>query len=222
MGKELSLARSEEEGQSMLLAITGSGEPITAPSLGDQRTEESNFAKVDEGGEVEDTKTKSKGSRKVKRANASPIKKERRGRDNKDRKSHRGYERAHKPVRRSSSELGITYPGSYCDELETVPHYWTEIDVVAGGSLFRCKLCYDYVWLPMFLPEIHHLNNLMKKYGSNEGYCQYLNRHRAAKLLVAKMQDLRRLEAKITDKRKFAKVVDGILSDKEYDRKEKK
>jgi len=60
----------------------------------------------------------------------------------------------------------------------------------------------------------------MKRYGRTEGYCRYLDRHREAKVLVAKMQDLRVLETKVDDKRKFAKIVDEILSDKEYDRKE--
>jgi len=221
MGKELSLARSEEEGRSMLLAITSSGKPIAAPCLRDQRTEGDNFAKVSEGGETEDTKTKSKGSSKVKRANASAFKKARRRRDNKNRKSHRGDERAHKHARRSAKELGITFPGSYCDELETVPHYWNEIEIVSSGLLLRCVFCSDYVWLPMFLPESLRLDSLIKQYGITEGYCRYLDMHREAKVLLAKMRDLRMLETKVDDKRKFAKMADEILSDKEYDRKEK-
>ena len=60
----------------------------------------------------------------------------------------------------------------------------------------------------------------MKQFGGGEGYCRYLNRHRAAKVLIAKLQDLRRLEMEITGKREFARLADKILSDKEYDRKE--
>jgi len=60
----------------------------------------------------------------------------------------------------------------------------------------------------------------MQRLGKNEGYCHYLNRNRPAKLLMAKLQDLRRLEGEIDDKIEFAKMTDKILSDMEYDRKE--
>jgi len=112
------------------------------------------------------------------------------------------------------------FPGSYCDELETVPHYWLEVDKTAGGSLFQCRFCYEYLWLPLDISSIVRLSNLMKKYGRDRGYCHYLNGHRPAKLLIAKLQDLRRLENEIEDKREFARIADKILSDKEYDRKE--
>jgi len=36
---------------------------------------------------------------------------------------------------------------------------------------------------------------------------------------MAKLQDLRRLEAETADKREFARMADKILSDREYDRK---
>jgi len=39
-------------------------------------------------------------------------------------------------------------------------------------------------------------------------------------MLVAKLRDLRRLESEVADKREFARLVDKVMSDKEYDRKE--
>ncbi len=220
MGEELPLAREEEEGQSMLLAIAGNGELITASCLRNERTQESNVAEDCYGGEIEDTETESKVSRKVKRANASSSKPARRRRDNKDRESNRGDEGEHKPTRRSAQELGITFPGAHCDELETVPHHWVEVGTVSGNSLYQCKFCHKYLCLPMSSTDATRLGNLMKYRGSTEGYCRYLNTRRAAKLLIAKLQDLRRLDMEITDKREFARMVDKIMSDREYDRKE--
>ena len=219
MGKELPLARSEEEGRSVLLAISSSRELITTPSTGDQRTEEPTPAKGSNGGEAKDTKAKSKGSRKVKGVNARPPRPARRKRDNQDRESDRGDEGEDNPRRRSAQDLGVTFPGSYCDELETAPHYWVEIDKIDHGSLSQCKFCRGHLWLPLTNTDAERLGNLIRQYGGDEGYCRYLNRFRAAKVLMAKLQDLRRLETEAGDKREFARLTDKILSDKEYDRR---
>ena len=220
MGKELPLARKEEEGQSMLLAITGSGEPITTSCNRNKRTKKSNPSKVSEGGETEDTETEGKIRRKTKRANASSPKRQRRRRDNKDRESDRGDEGADKSIRRSAQELGVVFPGSYCDDAELTPHYWTETSKFDRGSLFQCRFCRRHIWLPTYFLDNKRLGEYMRKYGKTEGYCRYLNRYRPAKLLMAKLQDLRRLQAEVTDKMEFARLTDKILSDKEYDRKE--
>lgn len=123
---------------------------------------------------------------------------------------------------KSARELGIVHPGSYCDELKTVSHYWIEIDIVASGSLYQCKFCLNHLWLPIYHTSAERLSKLIERYGRDEGYCHYLNRHRAAKVLMAKLQYLRRLEVEIDNKRKFARVVDKVLSDREYDREEVK
>ena len=217
MGKELPLARKEEEGQPVLLASTSSGKPITTSSHRDKRTQEPAPSKSNKRRKVKDTKTKGKSSRKAERADARP-RRQRRGRDNKDREQDRGDEGEDKSTRRSAQELGVTFAGSYCDELETVPHYWLEVDTVDGGSLFQCKFCHRHLWLPMFHLDADRLGKLMRRYGDSEGYCRYLNRHRPAKLLMAKLQDLRRLEMEVADKREFARLADKILSEKEYDK----
>ena len=218
MGKELSLARSEEKGRAVLLVRTSTGEFVEASSTRNKRTQESASNTVSKGEAAKDTKAKSKGSRKVERANASSSKPARRRRDNKDRKSDRGDEGEHKSTGRSAQKLGIVHPGSYCDDAEIVPHWWIEVDRVAGGILHQCKFCHKHLWLPLDYLSAERLGSLMKWYGKDEGYCRYLNRHRAAKMLVAKLQDLRRLEAEVADKREFAKLANKVLSDKDYDR----
>ena len=116
--------------------------------------------------------------------------------------------------------MGVTFPGSYCDDANITPHYWIEVDRIKFGSLFQCRFCRRHLWLPTFHLDAEQLSVYMRKFGKEEGYYRYLNRHRAAKLLMAKLQDLRRLEMEITDKREFARLADKVLSNSEYDRKE--
>ncbi len=220
MGKEFPLARKEEEGQSVLLVRTSSGERITAASIRDKRAKISSGSRGCKVRKAKDTKTKSKGSIKTEGANASPSKEDRRGRGNQDRKSDRGDEGEDRLIGRSAQKLGIVHPSSYCDELETVPHYWVAKEHIAKGVLFQCKLCHKHLWLHSQPHDAAMLNSLIKHYGKDEGYCRFLNRHRPAKILMAKLQDLRRLEKEIEDKREFARIADRILSEKEYDKKE--
>lgn len=97
------------------------------------------------------------------------------------------------PIGKSAQELGIVYPGSYCDELKTVPHYWIGVDRIYGGTLFQCKLCKEHLWLPADPESSRHLGNALR-YDGNEGYCCYLDKHWKVKALMVKLQDLRRLE----------------------------
>ena len=220
MGKELSLARSEKERRPMLLVITGSGEIITTACHRNKRTKKSYPSKISKGRETKDTKTKSQVSSEVERTNASSSETKRRRRDYSDRKSDRGDEGKNKSVRRSAQELGIKLPPMYCEEQLLKPHYWVRVDAFSSGSLFQCKYCYDYLWLPLSYEGAERLCRLIRKYGKDEGYCHYLNKYRVAKILMAKLQDLRRLSVDVADKREFARLVDKVLSDREYDRKE--
>ncbi len=220
MGKELQMAREKEKRQPMLLAITGSGEVITTSCNRNKRTKESTTAKRDNGCKVEDTEAESKGSSETERVNAIPTEPKRRGRDYKDRKQGRGDEGEDKHLRRSAQQLGVVYPGSFCDEDNTNPHYWIEEEMVYGGILFKCKKCFDYLWLPLGWTDSVRLSKLIEYHGGTEGYCRCLNYHRPVKMLMAKMQELRRLAKDISSKREFAKLTDRIMSDREYDRKE--
>ena len=124
------------------------------------------------------------------------------------------------PVGKSAQELGVTFPGSHCDEAKLIAHFWTEVDRPYGGSLLQCKLCRRHLWLPASFADAVVMHRYIDKHDTTEGYCRYLNRHRPAKMLMAKLQDLRILETEVSDKREFARLADKILSDKEYDRKE--
>ncbi len=218
MGKEFQMAREEEEGQSVLLASSGDGESISASSIRDQGEEEYDAARRDEDGEVKDTASESKGSSKVTGADTSPSRTKRRRRDNQDRKQDRRNEGEHKSVRRCAKELGIVYPGSYCDETKTTPHHWIEKEKVHGGSLYQCKHCHNYLWLPLFHMDSYRLGELIRRFGKDKGYCNYLDEHRPAKILMAKLLNLRELESTMDNPREFAKIVDEILSDREYDK----
>ena len=220
MGEELPMARQEEAGQPVLLAITGDGEVIDSSCDRNQRTKKSTPTKRRKRRKVEDTETEGEGGSETERTDTSPFESEGRGRDNQDWEQGGGDEGEDKYPRRSAQELGVVFPGSFCDEAKTIPHYWMEAERVYGGVLFRCRKCFDYLWLPLTWLDAERLGKAMKFYGIQEGYCRYLNRHRPAKLLMAKMQDLRRLAKDITNKREFAKLTDKILSDRDYDRKE--
>lgn len=215
MDKESKMARKEKKRQSMLLDSSSNGEYNTASSRGDSWEKEASASRGCYGGEIKDTKAKSKSCGKAKRANACTSKSAGHKRDNKDRKQNRGNEREDKHPRRSASDLGITFPGSYCSG--STPHYWVEMDNLDRGSLFQCNLCYRYLWLPNVFYLSTILGNLMKKKGADDGYCTFLNSHVKAKVLMAKMQDLRRLEEETEDKVEFARLAAKILGDKEYD-----
>lgn len=219
MGKKIKMARSEEEGQSVLLAVSGDGERISTSRGGNKRKEEISTAKASKRRKVQDTKTTSKISSENKGTDARPRQEGCR-RSHKNRKQNRRYEGEDRVPRRSASELEIKHPGSYCDDNQLHPHYWYEADQIDGGILFRCIYCHDYLWLPLTTSGVERLHYLISKYGKDEGYCRYLDYHRQAKLVVAKMQHLRELSKDMTDHREFARLASEILDDKEYDRYE--
>ena len=170
MGEELSLARKEEEGQSMLLAITSDGESITTSSVRNKRAKKTNPSKRSKRGEVKDTKTKGKGSVKTKRTHARSPKPARRRRDNQDWEQDRGDEGEYLPTGRSAQQLGIVHPGSYCDDAEIAPHYWTIIEIIDNGAICQCKFCRRHLWLPLFHIEAERLTRIIQYYGRDEGY----------------------------------------------------
>lgn len=219
MGKEFQMAREEEQRQPVLLARTGTGEDITSAFCGDTREEEAPTPNGHEGAKVQDTKAKSKSNRKAKRVVTRTARAARRESSNKNREQNRRNERKNKRIWRSAEELGIEHPGSYCDDNKIQPHYWMEIENIEHGVLFKCKLCYKYLWNPLSYTESIVLGKYTRKYGLTSGYRKYLDNHRPAKIMIAKMQDLARLEKYEPDKMKFAKLAAKIMSDKEYDKK---
>ncbi len=220
MGKELSLARSEETRQSVLLASSGDRACGEESSSRDQRTQKPRTTKGYKGGKAKGIKTKGKVGSKAKRINVSTAKSKGRGRDNKNRQQNRRNEGEDSRLRRNAQQLGIAYPSSQCS-IDTA-HYWKVEENISGGALFRCVNCGKHIWLPLFHIDGEELGRQLDAYGLNEGYCRFLNRPtlRAAKIMLAKLQELERLSENVTDKVKFAKSVAEILGRKDYDRKE--
>jgi len=58
--------------------------------------------------------------------------------------------------------------------------------------------------------------------GTTAGYCKFLDKHREAKVLVAKLQDLWYARQRISVNEQFLKLVISVMEDKEYDRVETK
>ena len=215
MGEELPLARTAKERWTMLLVKAGVRESIEESTSRDTRKKESATTQVSLGAAVKDIEAKSKVSRRAKGPYASSTKSKGHRQDNKNRKSYRGDEGEDSKPRRSASELGITWLDSVC--VDGKAHYLIEFDMVDGGSIFRCRYCRKIRLLPLDPTGIARLDTLMKKFGRQNGYCQYLNYHRAAKIMVAKLQELERLSLIVNDKLELARIADKILREKDYD-----
>ncbi len=219
MGKELQMAREESSGQSVLLAISGTGKPITTSYRRNPRQKASGPFGRPARRKAKGIKAKGKDSSPVKGTDASSTRPKGHRPSDKDREQGGGNEGENGIARRCAQELGVTFPGAYCDEAGLTPHYWIEVDKPYGGSLMQCKLCQRHLWLPLSFMDAEIMNLCVRKYGNTEGYCRFLNRRRPAKMLMAKLQELRILETEVSDKREFARLADKILSDKEYDRR---
>ena len=218
MGKELSMARSEDAEQSMLLADGRSGVSLLTSSGGDKRKKASSTINKEKGRKAKATSAKSKARAKVEDSDGSAPKRGRPRIYDKDRKSNRGAEGADTTVRRSASELGVEWIGSYCPDGQ--PHFLIGSRASDGWSMFRCRGCTKHLLLPASLRDAVELEHIMKRYGATAGYCKYLDRYRNAKVLIAKMQDLWRAKQHSTDSVQLVGLIVKVMEDKEYDRKE--
>ncbi len=91
----------------------------------------------------------------------------------------------------------LEWPGSYCDEAETRPHYMVELKHNYPSSVFRCKLCSRIVILPNTEHGAIKLSDMMHKSGQVKGYREYLASATNTKELldtVANLQELDRHE----------------------------
>lgn len=215
MGIELPMAREEEERWAELLASVSNRVFRPKSNSRDKRPQEPATPRGYEAATTKDITPKSKSSRKAKGTDGVSSKPKRRGRDNKNREQDRGYEGENTTLRRSAQQLGITFPVS-CN---STAHYWIGQEIVYSGVLFQCRSCRNYLWLPTYTQEAVELGKLIEHYGTDGGYCRYLDRssHRPAKIMVAKLQELYRLSGSVTDKVQFARLTDKILSNKDYD-----
>jgi len=213
MDKEISLARKEEERRSVLLPGSGAGEDGKGAVCRDEREEASRNAKGHKGGKIGSAKKKGKGNAKVKGRG--------RGRKAKSGPTYsfggaiRKFENRNPPARRSAKELGITWLDSYCEDSPTKGHLLKGTTRIDGGTVYKCSICHRVKWMPDNLDECIKLGNSMKIYGQDEGYQRILDKHPAARRLMAKIQDIYYLRKALTPEQ-FPIAVAAVIMNKEY------
>jgi len=224
MGSTLPMACSEGRNTSrraQLLGEGGSSLPIITSSSRNKRKETTKPNKGRKSGAAEDIEAESQISTKAKISHGNTSKRaksKRHKRNDKDRKSNRRLKRKNSAARRSAKELGIVWIGSFCPDGH--PHYLVGKHNLDGGSLFKCKYCHKYVWLPSLINEAAKLGEAVTRYGAQAGYCVYLDEHQAAKVMIAKLQEIWHARQEVTDDGEMLELVTKIMEDKEYDRKD--
>ena len=210
MGKELSVARSEDARWSVLLAITGAGGAITTSSYRNTGQAKTTITKGKARGKAKGTAPKGKAGSNPKGTNAGTSKHKGHRQGHKGRKPDGRTEGTASQPRWSAKELGIEWPGSYCPSGE--PHHLVEVERHGTGSLFRCIKCLKHKWLPFDYADLLVVSRLVHQYGLEDGYRAYLDKHSYAKMLIAKLQYLWYARQASTDNLEFARLADRVLS----------
>lgn len=239
MGKELSLARSEETNdyQSSRRKYNRNSNPSRRPrspelldegrigisihssSNRNKREETTTINKKAKGSKAKDPSATSKASTKDKAPNldtAREPKSKGHKRHDKDRKPDTEAEGRDCTRRRCASELGIEWIGDFCPDKQ--PHHLVATHHLYEGSLFRCTKCYKHVWLPVGYGSARELDAMIGSLGAQKGYCKYLDKHRPAKIMIAKLQDLWLAKQAHPNNGEFLLQVLDIMGDREYDR----
>lgn len=226
MGNSLPMARSKGTKQSrrtkdMLLA---SGRTRVSSRTSSSRNKRKKTARPDKDPEVraaEDTTTESQVRAEAEIPDGDTTRRPKS-------KGHRRYDKSGKPnrgvegkdttPRRSANELGIEWITAFCPDGQ--PHYLIANHTFDGGSLFKCYNCHKHIWLPTLIRDATELEALIKYIGTQRGYCKFLDKHQAAKVMVAKLQDLWYARRQMTNKDEFRELVISVMNEKEYDKKE--
>lgn len=219
MGKELQMARSKRGRPSVLLVGSRPRLPVYSSARRNKGKKAASTIKEGKRGKVKDSSAASKIGTEVEGPYGDSLEgAEFRGyeQDDKDRKSNRGIEGERQVSRRSASELGIEWIGSYCPDKQ--PHFLISYSVENIGSLFKCRNCLKQIWLPSSIGQSVILETLIGRFGPEKGYRLYLDENPEARMLVAKLQDLWYARRKITNDEQFAKLVISVMDNKEYDR----
>lgn len=216
MGNELSLACSEAAEQSVLLAGVRTRVSSSPPIHRDKRKKSATTISGAKKCSAKASPSKGKTGAKSKRPDGSASRQQGHGQHDKNRKQNRGAKGKDKTIGRSSAELGIEWVGSYCPD--GASHLFVSHRSFYEGSLFKCQKCFKHKWLPMQFNDAVTLESLINRYGAAAGYRNYLDGHREAKVLVAKLQDLWYARKRISSNKDFIKLVVSIMGDKEYDR----
>ncbi|KKL19471.1 hypothetical protein LCGC14_2465150, partial [marine sediment metagenome] len=211
MGKILSMA-CEQLGRSVLLAGAGIRGVSQASSRGEARAKDASYAEGAESQKAISTKKARKNRANVKGDSSGSNRAEGHRQNDRIRRSARGDEGGDGEGRRSAQELEIVWIGHECSDSPTGAHWLIgDSDAVDRGFLFKCKFCHRYKWLPIGTDEALTMGELMRKYGEDIGYQKMLDRKPAAKVLVAKLQELRRLRGVIKYDMEFVEEVERIL-----------
>lgn len=218
MGKELPLARPEGRGAGLLLAESRIGVSSSSPSGRDERKEAATATRKAKSSKTKNPSAKSKASPKAKNSYGGTTKRGGPRQSDSNRESDRRLEGRDRRPRRSASELGIEWIGSYCPDGQ--PHFLIGSQPQDGWSTLKCKYCSQYKLLPVYMNEVTDLTRLLHKHGGTNGYQKFLDNHKEARMLIAKLQYLWRVNQHTTDKVKFISMVVKVMEDKEFDRKE--
>jgi len=221
MGKESKMARTKRARQDMLLADSRARLPVYSPTGRNKRKEAASTVKKAKGRKAKDSAAESQIGAKVEGIDGNTTGGARRSRysqDDKDRQSDRGVEGEDKVGRRSASELGIEWIGSFCPDGQ--PHFLIGTHIFNAGSILKCRGCLKQVWLPIAITEAATLGELIGRFGTTGGYCRYLDKFPEVRMLMAKLQDLWYARQKISDDKQFMRLVTSTMEDKGYDRKE--
>lgn len=218
MGNELPLARKKRAGRRVLLAGLRSGGTSKKASRRNKRKEEGTVIKDEAGETITIVKKKGKDSLQIATSDASSTGQAGHRRGHKARKSDRGVEGQDKATRRSAKELGIVWFDYSCSDSPTKAHCMMAIDTVDGGDVFKCIYCHRCKWLPRSFGDAEKMSNLMRTFGMEMGYQKMLDRHPAARVLIAKLQDLWYLRKTIKSDEDFVQVISAVMGSREYDK----
>ncbi len=212
MGNEVSLARQAEDRREVLLAGAGTVGAGEETSCRDQRPTQDGPAVRVQKDKVKAAAKKSKDTAASKADDRG--RKPRRRPGNKSGRKAGGVERANKSSGRSAEELGIEWPDVRCEVSSTKAHFWVARDCIEHGTVFECKYCHRFIWLPDYYGEAIELAHSIGRHGHTAAYQAMLAKHPVVLKLLSKIQDLHYLRG--LPQEQFLKVVVAVMTDREY------
>lgn len=223
MGNELQMARTEDDKpeatSSELLDEGRDGVSSNTSSRRNKRTPSTKSNRKAKRTSAKDSKAKGSPRAKAENSDGDTARKSRRKghrRHDKDWESDSGAEGDDKTDRRSASELGVEWIGSYCPDGQ--PHQLYGRRILPGWCAYRCGNCKKQILLPVDMREAKEFDGLVDRYGAEKAYLKFLDKHREAKVMTAKLQDLWKARQVITDDEEFVRMIVTIMEDREYDR----
>lgn len=208
MDKEVSLARQEEEGRSVLLAGSGSRGILKEASCGDERQTQVAPTKGHQGCQTETPAKEGKGSPTNQNRNRNRAFQKKYSGDNQTRRNSGGVEGAHLASRRSS-KIVVEWLDSQCSDKPSPPHahHWVGVSPVDKGTLFTCKYCHNFQWWPNSWEEATIFRQMIDKYGADNAYQFLLEDHPVAHDLLIRLSSLRHIRSLITDEQQLAGII---------------